>query len=213
MSGYQIVTLSELDRIESPGNPVLGPLRHTLGVTAFGVNAYTGDQPGDAVIVGHREPGGPEELYVVVSGHATFTVGQDTVEAPAGTLVHVPPDTFRAASADQPSTMVLAVGARVGEAFAPSGWEDFYVADAMRRRGDLTSARAALREGIARDPLAWQGHYNAACFEALAGDVDAALVHLRHALSRNRAEVRRLAPDDSDLDALRGDPRFGEAIG
>src|SRR6185437_4565713 len=87
MSGYRIVTLADLDRIEVPGSPVLRPLRRELGITAFGVNAYSADEPGNAVIAGHREPGGPEELYVVVSGHATFTVGEDTVDAPAGTLV------------------------------------------------------------------------------------------------------------------------------
>jgi quercetin dioxygenase-like cupin family protein len=213
MSGYQIVTLAELDRIEVPGSPVLRPLRHALGVTAFGVNAYTGDEPGDVVIVGHSEPGGPEELYAVVSGHATFTIGEDKVDAPQGTLVHVPPDTFRAASAAEPGTMVLAVGAKAGEVFAPTGWEDFYVAEGMRQRGDLKSGRAALRDGIARNPAAWQGHYNAACFEALAGDVDAALVHLRRALALNPAEVGSLAGADSDLESLRDDRRFAEAIG
>lgn len=212
MSGYRIVTLADLDRIEVPGSPVLRPLRRELGITAFGVNAYSADEPGNAVIAGHREPGGPEELYVVVSGHATFTVGEDTVDAPAGTLVHVPPDTYRVASADEPETMVLAVGATAGEVFAPSGWEDFYVAEGMRRRGDLEGGRAAIREGLARNPVAWQGRYNAACFEALAGDVDAALVHLRLALAINPAEVRRLAPADSDFESLHADQRFAEAL-
>jgi hypothetical protein len=212
MSGYQIVTLAELDRIESAGNPVLRPLRNTLGVTAFGVNAYTGDQPGDLVIEEHRELGGPEELYVVVTGRASFTLDGKTIDAPAGTLVHAVPGLLRKAVAAEPRTTVLAVGADIGKAFSPSGWESFMLANAHRQRGELAAGRALIAAGLAADPSSWGNHYNAACFEALAGDADAALVHLRRALALDADQVRRLAPDDSDFDSIRADRRFAEAI-
>ena len=35
-------------------------------------------------------PSAHEELYLVTAGAATFTVDGETVEAPSGTLVHVP---------------------------------------------------------------------------------------------------------------------------
>jgi quercetin dioxygenase-like cupin family protein len=213
MSGYRILALDDLDRIAVPGNPVLRPVGRTLGVRAFGINAYTGDAPGDAVIARHREPDGQEELYAVVSGHATFAAGGEKVDAPAGTLVHVPPGTTRQAVAAEPSTTVLAVGAKTGEAFAPSGWEDFHIAEGLRRRGDLEGGRAAVREGISRDPQAWQGHYNAACFEALAGDAGAAFEHLHRALAADAGAVRERAPEDPDLDSLRDDPRYAAVIG
>ena len=34
--------------------------------------------------------GGHEELYLVLSGHATFMVDGDEIDAPAGTLIFVP---------------------------------------------------------------------------------------------------------------------------
>jgi len=212
MSGYRIVTLADLDRIEVAGSPVLRPLRHELGVTAFGINAYTGDETGDLVIEQHREEGGPEELYAVVTGRATFTLDGVAVDAPAGTLVHAPPELLREAVAAEPGTTVLAIGADIGKAFSPSGWESFTLANAYRRRGELAAGRAIVVARLTGSPSDWKSHYNAARFEALAGDTDAALVHLRHALALNASEVRKLAPADADLDSLRGDQRFAEAI-
>ncbi|HEY5294944.1 MAG TPA: cupin domain-containing protein [Gaiellaceae bacterium] len=213
MSGYQIVALADLDRIESAGNRVLRPLRHALGVTAFGVNAYTGDEPGDVVVEQHREIDGAEELYVVVSGRATFTLDGEMFDAPTGTLVHAPPGLERVAVAAEAGTTVLAVGADIGKAFTPSGWESFMLANAYRQRGELAAGRALIAAGLASAPSNWASHYNAACFESLAGDVDAALVHVRQALALDAAHVRKLAPTDSDLDSLRTDQRFAAAIG
>ena len=56
------------------------------------------------------------------------------------------------------------------------------------------------------------GAYNAACFEALAGETDAALDHLRRAVELDRREVRRYAPEDTDLDSIRDDPRYAELL-
>ena len=50
-----------------------------------------GNEPGAAVIPEHVEErtGHEEELYLVVQGHATFSVQGDEIDAPAGTLVFV----------------------------------------------------------------------------------------------------------------------------
>ena len=93
-------------------------------------------RPAGVVIERHYERDGDEELYVVVRGHATFTVGEETVDAPAGTLVHLPPGTLREATADDEDTVVLALGAKPGEAWEPAPWEDFHIAFAIRRAGD-----------------------------------------------------------------------------
>ncbi len=64
------------------------PLRHTLGVEAFGINAYTAEQAGDEVVEHHDETKlGHQEIYIVVSGHATFHVNDEEIDAPAGTCV------------------------------------------------------------------------------------------------------------------------------
>src|SRR5207249_12122977 len=98
------------------------PIRRYFDIRAFGVNAYTGEA-GQRVVEEHREQGGHEELYVVVSGRATFTVDGREHDAPAGTLVHCPPGTLRSAFAAVPGTTVVGIGAKPGEAFEPSGWE------------------------------------------------------------------------------------------
>src|SRR4051794_6056954 len=79
------------------------PVRRPFGITAFGVNAYSADGAGDALIEPHDEAspgsGRHEELYLVVAGVAAFTVGEERIHAPTGTLVFVPPGVHREASA------------------------------------------------------------------------------------------------------------------
>ncbi len=208
--GYQIVSLDELDRVRSTdGKLLLRPLRRRIGFRPFGVNAWEGEQAGDLVIEPHREADGHEELYVVVRGAAQFTLGEESFPAVAGTLVHALPGTFRTATALAAGTLVLALGARAGEAFAPSGWEDFFVAFALLRAGDPGRARETVQEALAREPDAWQGQYNAACFEALAGEPGAGLDHLQRAIAMNEAVIEYAAGDD-DLASLREDPRYAE---
>ena len=91
---------------------------YRVGVSGFGVNAYTGEQPGDAVIEPHDETGmgsgHHEELYVVLAGEATFTIGEEAVAAPTGTLLFVPPGIRRQAVAAVAETTVLVVGGKGG---------------------------------------------------------------------------------------------------
>jgi tetratricopeptide (TPR) repeat protein len=213
VSGYEIVSIDELERHPSAsGSYVLRPLRRRLGFRPFGINVWEGPGVGDQVIERHRETDGAEELYVVLRGTARFTLGEETFEAQVGTLVHALPGTLREATALEAGTMILAMGAKAGEAFEPSGWEDFYIAYAYLRAGDPDRGRTLYREAIARAPNAWQGAYNAACFEALASEAGAALDHLQRAIELDRS-AREYAAGDSDLDTLRDDPRFKELVG
>ena len=83
---YSVLHIDDAERIRADGF-WWRPLRKALGTTAFGINGYTADAGGE-VIETHDEtsPGaaGHEELYVVVSGAAAFTVDGDEVAAPAG---------------------------------------------------------------------------------------------------------------------------------
>jgi hypothetical protein len=212
-AGYEILSIDDLEQYPSTaGTHVLLPLRRRLGFRPFGANAWLAREVGDHVIERHREPKGPEELYVVLRGRAQFTLAEESFEAPVGTLVHAPPDTLREATALEPETIVLAVGAKAGQAFTPSPWEDFAVAYAQLRAGDAEGGRKAVHEALARDPDAWEGAYNAACFEALAGERDAAFEHLSRAVAAGGDEVRTYAETDTDLDSLRDDPRYSEAL-
>ena len=213
--GYEILSIDDLDRYPGATDeaPVLLPLRRRVGFHPFGVNCWTAPAVGSHVIERHYERDGDDELYVVVRGHATFTVGDETFDASPGTLVHVTPGTLREAIADEEETVVLAVGAKPGKPWEPAPWEDFHVAFASRRRGTVGAARALIAEALARHPNAWQGQYNAACFEALEGDAEAAFAHLRRTLELGPAEARDYVLDDDDFAGLRDDPRWRELVG
>ena len=102
------------------------PLRHHLDIDVFGTNAYVAAEAGQMVVEEHDEadPYEHHELYFVHTGRAEFTVGGESFDAPAGTLVYLSdPKLVRKAVAAAPATTVIAVGARPGAAFEPSEWE------------------------------------------------------------------------------------------
>jgi uncharacterized cupin superfamily protein len=121
-----IVALDDIPRAADPCDPSLDwrPVRDHLGIGAFGVNAFLGAQPGDRVVELHDEEGSHEELYVVVRGAARFVLDGAEHAVPAGSVVLVSPGTTREAFATAPDTAVLVVGAKAGEAFTPSEWEE-----------------------------------------------------------------------------------------
>lgn len=131
-SGVVTTHLDEIPtlRFDSDAEPDWKPLRHHLGIGAFGVNAWLAPAAGDQAVERHDEApeeggtNGHEELYVVFRGTARFTVDGEDFDAPAGTLVFISdPALVREAVAAEDDTIVLAIGAARGVAFAPSDWE------------------------------------------------------------------------------------------
>jgi tetratricopeptide (TPR) repeat protein len=209
--GYEILSFDELESASHRGSNLV-PVRHALGFRPAGVNAWRADTGGQ-LIPPHEEDSGNEELYAVVRGRATFTVGEEEAEAPAGTLVFVPPKVFRTAVAAEDDTIVFVVGASAGEPFAAGGWDSFAVADTYRQAGRLDEARAIMEQLIAQQPDHWGVHYNAGCLESLSGNADAAFDHLRRAKEFDaEGEAAQYFREDSDLDPLREDPRFQELL-
>jgi len=184
------------------------PVRREFDIRAFGVNAYTAKEAGERVVEEHREQDGHEELYVVISGRATFKVEGEEHDAPPGTLVHCPPGTLREAFAAEAGTTVLGIGAKPGEVFEPSGWEWTFAGTSLLAQGDEEGARRELQAGIETYPDAWQGYYNLACVEARLGNTDEALAQLERAAGFEPEAVAKWAQEDDDLVALRDDPRF-----
>jgi hypothetical protein len=126
MSAY---TTAQLDEIAAEQWPYWAPIRHRFGITTFGINAWRGADGGDVIARHSEAESGAPELYYVVSGHASFDVGGDQVDAPAGTLVWVAdPAAERAAVAKADGTLVLSIGAGApGAAYEPTGWDTRYL--------------------------------------------------------------------------------------
>lgn len=181
------------------------PVRRTLDIGAFGMNAYAAPHAGDDVVEEHTERMlGHEEVYVVLSGRATFTLDDETLDAPAGTVVFVrDPRVRRHARAEEANTAVLAVGGKRGEAYIPSPWEDVFAAERHRAAGDYEAMVADTQAGPERHPDQPLVLYGLACAEALAGRSDDARNHLRRALEV-RPEWTEMAARDDDLASLRG---------
>jgi tetratricopeptide (TPR) repeat protein len=206
--GWQSVHLDSIDPIAVVDGKLLWrPVRRTLDVGAFGINAYVAPNPGDDVVEEHTENAlGHEEVYVVLTGRATFTLGDETLDAPAGTIVFIrDPEVRRHARAEEPGTSVLAVGGPRDAAYEPSPWEDYFAAERHRTSGDYESYVAELEEALERRPDHPAILYNLACAEALAGRSDEAITHVTRALELKPEWSDEIAKDE-DFAALRDRP-------
>jgi tetratricopeptide (TPR) repeat protein len=204
--GWRSVRLDEIEPISVVGGTLLWrPVRRSLDIGAFGINSYVAPSAGDDVVEEHTERSlGHEEVYVVLTGHATFTLDDETLDAPTGTLVFVrDPDVKRHAKATEPNTTVLAVGGPRGGAYEPSAWEDFFAAERHRSDGNYDAYADELAEAAERRPDHPATLYNLACAEALAGRTDAALEHLRRAIEL-RPDLEDAARQEEDFASLRG---------
>jgi mannose-6-phosphate isomerase-like protein (cupin superfamily) len=202
--------IARLDDIERRGRNI--PVREHLGIHAFGINAYRRGEDG-TLINEHDEAGGQEELYIVLDGGATFEIDGETVDAPAGTFLYVPPEARRKATGDG---TVLAIGGTVGEAYQAIDWGQAWpfhsaslTAYGEKRYAD---ALASVREGLEREPDHPGLHYNYACFATLAGETgDETFGHLHRSVELF-PQFRTQARSDDDFAAVRDDPRFEEAL-
>jgi quercetin dioxygenase-like cupin family protein len=204
LNGYEVAHVDELETMPvNNGEFVWRPVRRRFGISAFGTNAYSAEKAGQRVLEEHFEKDGHEEMYVVLRGRATFTLGDDEVDAGPGTLVFVRPGTRRGAIAAEDNTFLLAVGAKPGVVFEPSLWEDVFAAYSYAEQGELEKGRALVRKAIDREPDSWQGYYNYACIEARFGDPDTAMAQLKRSVELDAEATKKTADGDSDLDSIR----------
>jgi tetratricopeptide (TPR) repeat protein len=207
-----VIRLDEVEALPTFGKLKWKPLRRPLGVTAFGVNAYWAEQAGDELIEEHDElgegAGKHEELYVVIGGAARFIVAGDEFEAPTGTVVFVrDPAARRAAVATKANTTALAVGGTPGRPYDVSPWE--WVAEAIPawRSGDYATARATIENGLREHPENPSLLYDLACLEALMGETEAAIQHLRRAVEL-KPEYANDALQEDDFASIRDHSAF-----
>ena len=143
MSGYRVARLEEIEELRDGREP-MRPVRHHLGITAFGVTSWTARDAGDRIINEHSESedNGQEELYVVLTGHATFELDDEKVDAPEGTLVFAKPGVKRTAFAEEAGTTVLVVGGEAGRPYEVFGWEVWMPLGLLYQAGDYEGAIA-----------------------------------------------------------------------
>ena len=206
---YRTTTIGELLDIAYRQDTHLRPLRHELGITAFGTNAWTAANEGDRLMPEHQEDAGNEELYVVLCGRARFEIDGDAVDAPRGKLVFVRSETSRTAFAEEAGTTVLAIGGKVGQPYEVTGWELWAEFQPAYEAGDY-DAVIGRRKTLEASGYAF-GLYNLACCEALSGRNEDAIAHLRVAFEL-QPSLRDLAKKDNDFDPIRNEPAFRELV-
>jgi mannose-6-phosphate isomerase-like protein (cupin superfamily) len=210
---YRIVDLDSLDSVPLEQG-IWHPVRRALGVTGFGINAYSATEPGAPLIEEHDETspgaGGHEELYFLVRGSARFEIDGETVEASAGTMILIEPEVRRKATATSEDATVVVIGGRRGAAMPPSPFEYWYAAIPAHEAGDHRRAYEIAAEGLEHYPEHGTLHYALACEAALVGERERALEHLRTAFAED-PRTREWARTDSDLDGLREDPLLSGA--
>jgi hypothetical protein len=212
MVGYAVAHLDDIEEFDDAGCHYR-PIRHHLGISAFGVTAWTARAAGDRVINEHDEgdPTADQELFLVVRGHAVFDIDGDRVDAPAGTLVYAPPRTRRTASAEQDGTTIIAVEGSPGKAYEARGWELWAPLAPRYQAGEYAEVAGRLTDIVAAHPQYPLLFFNLACCESRCGRPAAALDHLRHAVEMSE-EFRAFAKTDADLDPIRGEPAFRQLV-
>jgi hypothetical protein len=212
MSGYAIAKLDELEEVND-GRCPFRPVRHHFGITAFGINVWTGREAGDRIINEHDEgePDGNEELYLVIEGRAVFELDGERRDAPAGTFVFVRSGVKRTAFAEEPGTTIVAVGGEPGKAYEAVGWEVWAPLQRLYQAGSYDEVADRGREAIESGPYA-APLYNLACCESLAGRSADAVEHLRRAIELSE-RFRSYAKEDSDFDPIREEPGFKQLVG
>ena len=193
-------------------------VRTHFDIQSFGVNAYIAEEPGLEVIGEHDElgkrAGKHEELYFVSSGHATFTVNGDEIDAPAGTFVFVrDPAAKRKARRSGGRDDGPGRRRQAGRGVQPSPWERnarrarLFREQGVREGGGGLRAAARrearrrglpLQPGLRREPAGAQG----------AGARASA-----RSRSRPTPTSRRARLEDPDFDAIRDEPEFSAITG
>ncbi len=208
-TAFSAAAFDELESIPVAEGLVWHPIRRRFDIRAFGVNAYTADAIGGHVVERHTEEQlGHEEVYIVLRGRACFVLDTAEHDATAGTAVFIDdPRVKREAVAEEPGTLVLAVGGKPGMGFEVSAWETmFYALPAMhaeRWEDAIALHEAALREHPGHPALL----YNLACIESRSGRSLDALLHLQQAAAAESRWVT-YAQTDSDLDSIRREQGF-----
>ena len=113
--------------------------------------------------------------------------------------------TVRGATATEDGTTVLVIGGVPGAAGPRTVFEYWYEADPHYQAGDYARAVEIASQGLEDWPEHPSLRYQLACYEALQGNREAAVEHLKIAYAGN-PKTREWAAGDEDLASVRDDP-------
>jgi hypothetical protein len=120
------VTVQHVD--ECPSVPAyeakLVFLRHALGVTSFGMQVERLPSHYAAYAEHDERESGQEEVYTLISGSARLLAGGAEYRLQPGVFARVGPLTRRRIVTDDESALLLCLGGRPGEPYAPPAWTD-----------------------------------------------------------------------------------------
>jgi uncharacterized cupin superfamily protein len=113
------VTVKRLEEFEAIFGGAFRRVRAGLGVSSFGL-ALMDFPPGFTQYPEHDHgPDGQEEVYAVLDGKATLTVGGEDYELEPGMFARVGPEEARKISTGDEGARVLAIGASPGKIYEP----------------------------------------------------------------------------------------------
>jgi hypothetical protein len=125
--GYAVKNLGEIAHTKWPR---WAPIRHEFDIQAFGINSWRHEDGSDVIPEHDESESGHEELYLVLEGHASFTIDGQEVDAPKGTAIFIRDAAVtRKAVAKDPDTNVLSIGGWSDKPFQVSQWETEYMAE------------------------------------------------------------------------------------
>ncbi len=99
-----------IDEIEGLHGGVFKPVGKTLGVTAFGVNVEQYPQGHDQYPDHDHASDGQEEVYYVISGHATLTIDGTEHKLHTGSVAYVPAGVSRRFTTPDGEVQFMAIG-------------------------------------------------------------------------------------------------------
>jgi mannose-6-phosphate isomerase-like protein (cupin superfamily) len=103
-------------------------LRGVLGCEHVGVS-YLRFGPGWRLTVGHRHPGGGEEVYVLVAGRARIKIEDEILHMEAPSAIRVPGDQFRAIRAYGDTAAVFVAAGTIDDPSVTEFATDFWRED------------------------------------------------------------------------------------
>jgi uncharacterized cupin superfamily protein len=113
------ITVKRLEEFEAIFGGAFRRVRAGLGVSSFGL-ALMDFPPGFTQYPEHDHgPDGQEEVYAVLDGKATLTVGGEDYELEPGVFARVGPEEARKISTGDEGARVLAIGASPGKIYEP----------------------------------------------------------------------------------------------